>query len=123
MQDALPPPMLPPEDPKSGSKQDPRDANQGPVKKPVLVATFWKIPAPRKLFRDGFWFGYLLSTLTSGIVMDIIGKDRMMNVIRDTWVDSNWTMPIQTVLFVTFGMFAFGIFRALPGRPKAPPKE
>jgi hypothetical protein len=52
------------------------------------------------------------------IWFDMNGKEGSIQKIREAWIDSDTTMPLQIVAVVTIGMFAVGFWKRLPSRKR-----
>jgi hypothetical protein len=77
-----------------------------------------KIPSPRAVFFWGLLFGLYFDHIGWMFWFDLNGKDGSIQRIREEWIDSNITMPLQIVSLVTMGMWFVGYWRRLPPRRK-----
>lgn len=81
-----------------------------------------KIPSPRAVYFYGLLLGLYLDHMGWMVWFDLNGKEGSIQKIRDAWIDSNVTMPLQIVSIVTIGMWAIGYWRRLPSRRHLPSK-
>jgi hypothetical protein len=79
-----------------------------------------KTPSPRAVFIWGLLLGVFFDQMYWMIWFDLTGLEQSIAKIRENWIDSNTTMPIQIVAVVTVGMFALGFWHRLPAKKPAP---
>lgn len=77
-----------------------------------------KVPSPRRVFLFGMFFGMFANDMVWNFWFDLMGEERALRKLHESWIDSNTTMPIQIVAAVTVGMFVAGYWNRLPaGKP------
>lgn len=53
-----------------------------------------------KFFNAGFWAGFIMAIMGTGLYQDFIGKEAYLNLVTNNWVDIAWYLWLIPIIIL-----------------------